>query len=75
MSTNEALELYPQFAKAVFGSQKSTWLRFPVQGGKSTHYSATTLEKEIKKIVTNKLGKDGSEDEPMIDSRGDSCKT
>ena len=75
MSTNEALELYPQFAKAVFGSQKSTWLRLPVQGGKSTHYSATTLEKEIKKIVTNKLGRDGSGDEPMIDSRGDSCKT
>ena len=75
MSTNEALELYPQFAKAVFGSPKSTWLRLPVQGGKSSHYSATTLEKEIKKIVTNKLGRDGSEDEPMIDSRGDSCKT
>ena len=75
MSTKEALELYPEFAKAVFGSPKSTWLRMPVQGGKSTHYSATTLEKEIKKIVTNKLGKDGSEDELMIDSRGDSCKT
>ena len=75
MSTNEALELYPQFAKAVFGSPKSTWLRLPVQGGKSTHYSATRLEREIKNIVTNKLGRDGSEDEPMIDSRGDSCKT
>jgi hypothetical protein len=75
MSTNEALELYPQFAKAVFGSPKSTWLRLPVQGSKSTHYSATILEKEIKKIVTNKLGSDGSENEPMIDSRGDSCKS
>ena len=75
MSTKEALELYPEFAKAAFGSPKSTWLRLPVQGGKSTHYSATRLEQEIKKIVRNKLGRDGSEDEPMIDSRGDSCKT
>ena len=75
MSTNEALEIYPQFAKAVFGTPKSTLPRWLVQGGKSTHYSATRLEREIKKIVTNKLGRDGSEDEPMIDSRGDSCKT
>ena len=75
MSTKEALELYPEFAKAVFGSPKSTHLRWLAQGGKRTHYSATRLEKEIKKIVSNKLGRDGSEDEPMIDSRADSCKT
>ena len=76
MSTNEALELYPQFAKAVFGSPKCTLPRWLVQGGKSTHYSATRLEKEIKKIVTNQLGRDhGHGEEPMIDGRGDSCKT
>ena len=71
MSTKEALEIYPEFAKAVFGKPKR-WL---VKGGKSTHYSATILEEEIRKIVRNKLQRDGSEHERMMDSREDSCKT
>ena len=74
MSTKEALEIYPEFAKAVFGNPKP-WKRWLVKGGKSTHYSATIMEEEMKKIVRNKLQGDAGEHERMMDSREDSCKS
>jgi len=74
MSTKEALELYPAFAQAVFGTPKSK-LRIPFQGGRSTRYSAAAMESEIKKIVQNKLKEEGGADSPMLDSREDACKT
>jgi hypothetical protein len=74
MSTKEALKVYPEFAKAVFGKPKPS-LHLLVKGGKSTHYSATIMEEEMKKIVRNKLQGDGSEHEMMMDSRDDLCKT
>jgi hypothetical protein len=73
MSTKEALELYPDFAQAVFGTPKRR-LRLPIQGGMFTRYSAAAMENEIKKIVRNKLKEEGAADSPMVDSREDACK-
>jgi len=74
MSTKEALELYPGFAKAVFGTPKN-WLRLPIQGSKSTRYSVVAMENEIKEIVQNKLKEEEGADSPMLDSHEDVCKT
>ena len=77
MSTKEALDLYPAFAKEVFGNPKSK-LRTPFRGGQFTIYSATVMEKAIKKIVVDKLKHDdicATGDEPMLDRRSDACKT
>jgi hypothetical protein len=76
MSTEEALRIYPGFAKAVFGTPKSDAGK--VKLGSYTRYSATTMEKEIKKLVVDSLKRENLpelEDEPMLDSRGDACKT
>jgi hypothetical protein len=77
MSTEEALHIYPGFAKAVFGKPKSK-LRVLGQGGSYTAYSATAMEKEIKRIIVNSL-KDqsppGTEDEPMRDKHPNLCRT
>lgn len=70
MSTKEALGFYASFAKAVFGTPKPNfgWVR----GGAHTRYSATVIEREIKKIIVEKSG---SADEPMLDLRDQNCKT
>jgi hypothetical protein len=74
MSTKEALEIYPEFAKVEFGKPKPH-IPLLVKGGKSSHYCAAIMEEEMKKIVRNKLQGDGSEHELMMDRRDDSCKT
>jgi hypothetical protein len=77
MSTEEALRIYPTFAKAVFGKPKSK-LRVSVQGGSYTAYSATTMVREIKKIIVNSLKDEsppGTEEEPMRDGHPNLCRT
>ena len=77
MSTKEALEVYPTFAKEVFGHPKSKF-RTPFRGGQFTNYSATVMEKAIKKIIVNRLRQEDAQatgDKPMLDRRPDACKT
>ena len=77
MSTEEALRIYPEFAKAVFGSPKRM-AKLAVRFGGFTFYSATTMKREIQKLVVDSLKHEtppGSEDEPMLDNRLDACKT
>jgi hypothetical protein len=77
MSTKEALEIYPAFAKKVFGNPKSK-LRAVIPGGRFTFYSATAMESEIKKIVVNKLRHDDPQatgEELMLDHNPEACKT
>jgi hypothetical protein len=76
MSTEDALAMYPGFAKAVFGTPKSGTGKIKLGG--YTRYSATTMEREIKKLVVDSLRRENLpevEDEPMLDSRADACKT
>jgi hypothetical protein len=77
MSTNEALEIYPAFAKKVFGKPKSE-LWMVLLGGRFTYFNATTLELEIKKIIVNKLKQNdphATGDEMMFDRHPKACKT
>ncbi len=77
MSTAEALAIYPGFARAVFGTPKSK-MRVPFSGGTYTAYSSITMEKELKKIILDRVkGLEGNkgEDEPMLDTRENACKT
>jgi hypothetical protein len=77
MSTEEALRNYPVFAQAVFGKPKPK-LKILAKGGSYTAYSATTMEREIKKIIVNSLKNEsppGTEEEPMRDNRPNSCRT
>jgi hypothetical protein len=77
MSTKEALDIYPGFAKKVFGEPKSK-LRMVIRGGRFTFYSATRMESEIKKIIANKLKENNPQatgDEVMLDPHLEACKT
>jgi hypothetical protein len=77
MSTKEALDIYPGFAKEVFGEPKSK-LRMLTRGGRFTFYSATRMELEIKKIIANKLKEydpQSTGEEVLLDPHLEACKT
>jgi hypothetical protein len=66
LSVPEAIDKYRLLAKQVFSDKKSP--------GKDGCFKASKLEKAIKDVVEEKLGK-GHEDERMFISNRSSCKT
>ena len=48
MKTNEALEIYNTLAQAIFSKQNKKWK------GQDGIFKASTLEKEVKKLVSKK---------------------
>ncbi|KAF8588358.1 FabD/lysophospholipase-like protein, partial [Ramaria rubella] len=68
MRVEDAISIYVNFSKEVFGSPVAySWLQ---RGLGKAKYSASNLEKRIKKIVSDR---EGDETAPLRDPLGDKC--